>query len=83
MAFVVIYDACVLYPVPLRDPLIRVARTGLVRVQWTDLILDECFRNILENRPDLQLNALERTRALSDLRCGRAALRTTRRRRSR
>lgn len=64
MAFVVIYDACVLYPAPLRDLLIRVARTGLVRAQWSDLILDECFRNILANRPDLQPEALDRTRAL-------------------
>lgn len=64
MAFVVVYDACVLYPAPLRDLLIRLARTGLFRAQWTDLILDECFRNILANRPDLQPAALDRTRAL-------------------
>ncbi len=44
MAFVVIYDACVLYPAPLRDLLIRLATTGLFRVKWTDQILDECFR---------------------------------------
>ena len=64
MAFVVIYDACVLYPAPLRDLLIRVARTGVVRAQWSNLILDECFRNILANRHDLQPAALERTREL-------------------
>lgn len=64
MAFVVIYDACVLYPAPLRDLLIRVARTGVVRAQWSNLILDECFWNILANRPDLQPAALERTREL-------------------
>ena len=55
MAFVVIYDACVLYPAPLRDLLIRVARSGLVRARWSETILDECFRNILENRPELAL----------------------------
>lgn len=64
MAFVVIYDACVLYPAPLRDLLIRVARAGVVRAQWSNLILDECFRNILANRRDLQPAALERTREL-------------------
>lgn len=64
MAFVVIYDACVLYPAPLRDLLIRVARTGVVRARWSNLILDECFRNILANRPDLPPEALERTREL-------------------
>lgn len=64
MAFVVIYDACVLYPAPLRDLLIRVARTGVVRAQWSNLILDECFRNILANRPDLSPGTLQRTREL-------------------
>ncbi len=64
MAFVVIYDACVLYPAPLRDLLLRVARTGLVRARWTERILDECFENLMANRPDLQADALLRTRAL-------------------
>jgi hypothetical protein len=35
MAFVVIYDACVLYPAPLRDLLVRVAQAGVVRARWT------------------------------------------------
>ena len=47
MAFVVIYDACVLYPAPLRDFLIRVAATGLVQARWSEQILDECFDAIL------------------------------------
>jgi hypothetical protein len=64
MAFVVLYDAAVLYPAPLRDLLLRVARTGLVRAHWTGEILDECFRNIRANRPDLAPPALERTRQL-------------------
>jgi len=64
MAFVVIYDACVLYPAPLRDLLIRLAAKGLVRARWTDQILDECFRNILINRPDLNEASLQRTRDL-------------------
>lgn len=64
MAFVVVYDACVLYPARLRDLLIRVAQTGIVRARWTDAILDECFRSILDDRPDLDLVALQRTREL-------------------
>ncbi len=64
MAFVVVYDACVLYPAPLRDLLIRVARTGVVRARWTEEILDECFRNILGDRPDLAPERLARTRVL-------------------
>ena len=64
MAFVVIYDACVLYPAPLRDLLVRVAQSGIVRARWSGQILDECFRSILEQRPDLGLAALVRTRDL-------------------
>jgi PIN domain len=64
MAFIVVYDACVLYPAPLRDLLLRIAGAGLIRARWTDRILDECFRNILAARPDLDPSALERTRAL-------------------
>jgi hypothetical protein len=64
MAFVVLYDACVLYPAPLRDLLVRLANTGVVRARWSDAILDECFRNILEHRPDLKPESLLRTREL-------------------
>jgi hypothetical protein len=64
MAFVVVYDACVLYPAPLRDLLLRIAHTGLVRARFSEQILDECFRAIRENRPDLDARALDRTRAL-------------------
>jgi predicted nucleic acid-binding protein len=62
MAFIVVYDACVLYPAPLRDLLMRVAHAGLVRARWTETILDECFRNLEEARPDLAPAALLRTR---------------------
>jgi hypothetical protein len=27
--------------------------TGVVRARWSETILDECFRSILEQRPDL------------------------------
>ena len=64
MAFVVIYDACVLYPAPLRDLLIRLAQSGIVRARWSSEILDECFRSILEQRQDLKPEALTRTREL-------------------
>lgn len=66
MAFTVVYDACVLYPAPLRDLLIRIANTGLVRARWTDRILDECFAGITAQRPDLKPDALARTRRLME-----------------
>jgi predicted nucleic acid-binding protein len=64
MAFVGIYDACVLYPAPLRDLLIRVAQKGLLRACWSNRILDECFAAVLRQRPDLDQSKLGRTRAL-------------------
>lgn len=66
MAFTVVYDANVLYPAPLRDLLVRIGMTGVVWVKWTDEILDEVFRNILANRPDLTMEKLARTRTLMD-----------------
>jgi predicted nucleic acid-binding protein len=64
MAFTVIYDANVLFPAPLRDLLVGIAQTGTVRARWTEQILDECFRNILAQRPDLDESRLRRTREL-------------------
>ena len=60
----VLYNACVLYPAPLRDLLLRLAMVDLFRARWTETILDECFRNLLHNRPDLPPIQLTRTREL-------------------
>ena len=62
--FTVVYDACVLYPAPLRDFLVRLAVTGAFRARWTEAIHDEWVRNLLENRTDLSREKLERTVAL-------------------
>ena len=64
MAFVVLYDACVLHPNTLRDLLIRVAQAGLVQARWTDTILDETFASVAQRRPDIPPANLERTRKL-------------------
>jgi hypothetical protein len=64
MPFTVIYDACVLYPAPLRDLLMRLAVTGVVRARWTEAILDEMFRTIAAKRPDIEADRLLRTRRL-------------------
>jgi hypothetical protein len=63
-SFTALYDACVLYPAPLRDLLMRLATTDLFRARWTDQIHDEWIRNVLTNRPDLKREQLERTRHL-------------------
>jgi predicted nucleic acid-binding protein len=62
VAFVVVYDACVLHPAPLRDLLMRIAIAGIVRARWSDTILDEVFRSITTARPDLAPDRLVRTR---------------------
>lgn len=62
--FTALYDACVLYPAPLRDLLMRLALTDLFRARWTDQIHDEWIRNVLKDRPDITPNQLERTRSL-------------------
>jgi hypothetical protein len=62
----VIYDACVLYPAPLRDLLMYLALTGLYKARWSDAIHDEWMRNVLARRPDLKPWQLDRTRQLMD-----------------
>lgn len=60
----VLYDACVLYPAPLRDLLMHLALTDLYRAKWTDAIHDEWTRSVLRDRPDLSPEQLRRTRNL-------------------
>lgn len=62
--FTVIYDACVLYPAPLRDLLIELALTGAFRARWSQDIQNEWIRNLLKNRTDLNQEALEKTAAM-------------------
>jgi hypothetical protein len=62
--FTALFDACVLYPAPLRDFLMNLAITDLFRAKWTDDIHEEWIRNVLKNRPDLTRERLHRTRDL-------------------
>ena len=57
----VVYDACVLYPAPLRDALVSLALTGLFRAHWTQAIHDEWTRNLLAHRRDLTSQQVNRT----------------------
>lgn len=61
---ITLYDACVLYPAPLRDFLMQLALTDLFRAKWTDRIHEEWIRNLLINRPDLKRAQLEKIRQL-------------------
>jgi PIN domain len=62
--FTALYDACVLYPAPLRDLLMYVAVTDLYRARWSNAIHDEWIRSLLRDRPDLTREQLQRTREL-------------------
>lgn len=65
MPAVVLLDACVLYPLPLRDTLLRVARQNLYAVRWSSRILDEVARNLIEDRratPEQAANLIDAMR---------------------
>jgi hypothetical protein len=66
MARIALYDACVLYPAPLRDLPMRLALTGLFQARWTEDIHDEWIRNVLADRPDISSQSLKRCRELMD-----------------
>lgn len=63
-SFTALLDACVLHPAPLRDLLMHLALTDLFRAKWTEQIHDEWIRSVLEQRPDLRREQLDRTRQL-------------------
>lgn len=43
----VVLDACVLYPLPLRDTLLRLAQRRVFAARWSGRILDEVTRNLI------------------------------------
>jgi len=59
--FTVVFDASVLYNAPVRDLLLQLASQGLFRARWSARIQEEWMRNLLEKRPDLKREQLERT----------------------
>jgi predicted nucleic acid-binding protein len=64
MAFIVVYDANVLYPNTLRDLLIRIAQAGTVQARWTGEILEEMLGALRQNRSDIPQEKLDRLRDL-------------------
>ena len=65
-SFVAVYDACVLYPAPLRDLLMHLALSGLYRARWTARIHEEWITALLRQRPDLSREDLQWTRQQMD-----------------
>lgn len=64
--YTVIYDACVMYPAPLRSLLMYLALSGQFRARWSETIHQKWMRNLLADRPDLSADAVRRVRELMD-----------------
>ena len=62
--YAVIYDACTLYPAPLRDLLVELATANLFRAQWTEEIQKEWIEALVRKEPQRDRAKLERTREL-------------------
>lgn len=60
--FTAVYDACVLYPSPLRSFLMYLALTDLFRARWSQQIHEEWMRNVVANFPDISQQQVERIR---------------------
>ena len=58
--FTVVYDACLLYPASIRDLVVELARTGLLRAKWTARIHAEWINAITRQRPELDRMRLQR-----------------------
>ena len=73
MPLAVVLDACVLYPLPLPDTLRRVAQQNLYVVRWSQRILDEVERSLIEDRratPEQAghlIDAMARVRGCGDI----------------
>jgi predicted nucleic acid-binding protein len=61
---IVILDACVLFPAPLRDFLMHLALSDIFSARWTEEIHAEWIRNVLKMRPDLTEKQLNCTKDL-------------------
>jgi len=61
---VVVYDACVLYPVHTRNLLTQCAVDRLVEARWTDAIHDEWIRSLAASTPSVPIERLHRIRDL-------------------
>lgn len=57
-AFTAVFDACVLYPAPLRDLLLRLGAAGLFRARWSKEINEEWSRKLRQNRPDIPVERI-------------------------
>jgi predicted nucleic acid-binding protein len=62
VAFIAIYDACVLHPPSVRDLLIRIANKRLLQAKWSTEIIDECVRSVGQRNAHLTQEQLDKLR---------------------
>jgi predicted nucleic acid-binding protein len=60
----VVYDACVLYPAPLRSFLMYLAMTDLFRARWSNAIHEEWMEHVERDYPDITRQQVVRIRDL-------------------
>lgn len=63
----VVYEACVLFPAPLRSLLMYLAVTDLYRARWSHDIHREWMKSVHEKYADITPEKLERIRELMDM----------------
>ncbi len=61
---VAVLDANVLFPFRMRDILLRFHHAGLFQARWTERILDEWTRNLLDWKPHLERSVRSQRRAM-------------------
>jgi predicted nucleic acid-binding protein len=61
-----LFDADVLYKIPIVDLVLELTATGLFRCRWSEDIHQEWIRAIVKNRPDLPMDSIQRRCAAMD-----------------
>jgi len=69
---IVVYDACVLFSAQLRDLLMRLALADLCAARWTEEILDEWARSVIEKHLAILPASIARCRVLMNAHLGEA-----------
>jgi predicted nucleic acid-binding protein len=63
VAYQVVLDADVIFPASLRDTLLRLAEVELFDPRWSERILEEAKRNVVESRSDISEADMDRMAA--------------------